>query len=217
MTASNVASSAASGPAASPTSRPAAHPRPGAGLRAAFEAPCPGSSGPCLTITDGTGAVLARLPAASLDGRAQARSAELHPVPARRSLVVAFAGLPELWEVSFDPAAPPVYDGLVHDHRMGEAIGRPGYLAARRTLLARPLGALAIDAESGWVIARERDAGAAAPAQVVLLHLDIRRAVARWPAAAGLDTAAATPATRDGRRGFVVPADGGTRWFAPPH
>ncbi|MFO1286631.1 MAG: hypothetical protein U1F49_08885 [Rubrivivax sp.] len=172
--------------------------------------------------------MLKRLPAASLDGRARARTAELHRVPARRSIVVAFAGLPELWEISLDPAAPPVFDGLVHDHRMGEAIGRPGYLEPRRTLLAAPLGALAIDAESGWVIGRERErdgerereAGSGASAtqapRVVLLNLDIRRAVARWPAAPGLDTAAAKPALRDGRRGFVVPADGGALWFEPP-
>ncbi|MBL8288751.1 MAG: hypothetical protein JNL85_12270 [Rubrivivax sp.] len=191
------------------------------GPRAAFESPCPGSDGPCITVSDGTtGAVLKRLPATSLDGRVHARAAELHAVPERRSIVAAFAGLPELWEISLDPAAPPVFDGLVHDHRMGEGIGRPGYLAPRRTQLARPLVALAIDAASGWVIARERAAeagpGETAPPQVVLLHLDIRRAVARWPAAPGVDTAAATPAVREGRRGFAVPAEGRTLWFEPP-
>ena len=38
----------------------------------------------------------------------------------RESFVVALKDIPELWEISLRPQAPPIYDGLVHDYKMGE-------------------------------------------------------------------------------------------------
>ena len=41
--------------------------------------------------------------------------------------------VPELWEISYDPAAEPIHDGYVHDYRMGESIAKPGFQGVRRT------------------------------------------------------------------------------------
>ncbi len=54
------------------------------------------------------------------------------PHEARRSIVLTVPSLEEVWEIALDPDAPPLYDGLVHDHRMGEAIARPGHYGVRR-------------------------------------------------------------------------------------
>lgn len=38
----------------------------------------------------------------------------------RHSFIVALKDIREIWELSYDPNAPPVYDGMVHDYREGE-------------------------------------------------------------------------------------------------
>ena len=60
----------------------------------------------------------------------------------RRSFVVSFEDVPELWEVSYDRAAAPIAQGLVHDFRLKEGSFVEGFLNPRRTKLERPLGGL---------------------------------------------------------------------------
>jgi hypothetical protein len=116
------------------------------------------------------------LPSRSLQGGESAAVRQVQHLPARRSFVIAFhAPMRELWELSVDPDAAPVFDGMVHDHRMGEAIASPGFLGVRRTPLERPVDALAADAAGGpFVLARS--AG-----EWLLINLDVRRAIARYP------------------------------------
>jgi hypothetical protein len=115
------------------------------------------------------------LPAQRLGGGERAAVVDVAWLPARRSFVIAFDTLPELWELSVDPEAPPVFDGLVHDYRMGEAIATPGYLGVRRTPLEAPVRMLAADARGGpQVLARSADGA------WLLVHLDVRRAIARY-------------------------------------
>jgi hypothetical protein len=124
------------------------------------------------------------LPARSLGGGTESAVSSVRYQPQRRSFVIGFATLPELWEISVDPSSPPVFDGLVHDFRMGEAISAPGFLRARRTLLTAPVQALAIDAgNNAHVLALSAQAW-------WLVNLDIRRAITRFeltnnPALAG--------------------------------
>jgi hypothetical protein len=145
-------------------------------------------------------------PARSLDGREQGRPAALLALPARRSFVVAFDGLPELWEIALDAQAEPIFDGYVHDYRMGEAIARPGFLGVRRTRLQEPLQALATDG-GAYVLGR----AAHLPgedgdrARLVLVHLDVRRAIARFEADADADLGRAQWLQEEGRRLLVVP------------
>jgi hypothetical protein len=126
-------------------------------------------------VLDG-GRPVRTLAARSLDGRDAAAVHQVRYLPTRRSFVIAFEPpMRELWELSVDPAAAPVFDGMVHDHRMGEAIARAGFLGVRRTPLDAPVDALAADAAGGpFVLA----GGAGA---WLLINLDVRRAIARYP------------------------------------
>jgi hypothetical protein len=121
------------------------------------------------------GALAKTLPARSLQGREQAQVRDVRYLIARRSFVIAFDDpMRELWELSVDPDAPPVHDGLVHDYRMGEAIASAGFLGVRRTPLEGPVQALAADAAGGpYVLARS---GAA----WWLVNLDVRRVISRY-------------------------------------
>ncbi len=115
------------------------------------------------------------LPAQRLGGNERAAVVDVAWLPARRSFVIAFDTLPELWELSVDPLAPPVHDGLVHDYRMGEAIATPGFLGVRRAPLDAPVRALAADARGGpHVLARSADGA------WLLINLDVRRAIGRY-------------------------------------
>jgi len=100
---------------------------------------------------------------------------------ARKSFMVAFDTLPELWELSYDPAAEPIHDGLVHDYRMGEAIASAGFLGVRRTPLSHPLRVVLADAPLRHLltIAPQDRPGAQACSGTVLeiINLDIRRRI----------------------------------------
>jgi hypothetical protein len=114
------------------------------------------------------------LPARALSGDNASAVSAVRYLPQRRSFVIAFDTLPELWELSVDPNAPPIHDGLVHDYRLGEAIATPGFLGVRRTALDAPARALAIDAgNNAHVLARSGQAW-------WLVNLDIRRAITRF-------------------------------------
>jgi DNA-binding beta-propeller fold protein YncE len=120
--------------------------------------------------------------AATLDGRASSRVSAVYDAAPRHSFVVALKDIPELWEISYDPRAEPVYDGLVHDHRMGEALGRPGYLNVRRTPLDEPLDDFFFDDAYRHVIGTARAAADGSTAAQVV-NLDTRRRIATVPLA----------------------------------
>jgi hypothetical protein len=112
----------------------------------------------------------------------------------RLSFIVVLAGLHELWEISHDPEAEPVFAGLVHDYRMGEGLAEPGYLALRRTPLDAPLSAALLIDGQPWLVAQQGT-------DAVLIHLDARRVIARVPAVDALS--ARLQFTPDGARVLV--------------
>ncbi len=121
-------------------------------------------------------------PAQTLDGSRSSRVSAVYDAAPRQSFVVAMKDIPELWEISYDPQAEPIRDGLVHDYRMNEAIAKPGYLGVRRTVLEEPLDDFFFDQRYRHVLGatRPRSDGQAS-AQVV--NLDIRRKIADLPLA----------------------------------
>lgn len=150
----------------------------------------------------------------ALAGGASSAVAGVWHAPARRSFVVSFDELPELWELSYDPAAAPIYDGLVHDYRMGEAVATAGFLGVRRTPLEHPLPLLLGDTTlrhvAGIAARRADPADETSGASVEIINLDIRRRVTtrtlpqRPLARAGLAFAAGQAAWL----AFVLPAEG---------
>jgi mono/diheme cytochrome c family protein len=119
---------------------------------------------------------------ATLDGKASSRVSAVYDAAPRRSFVVALKDIAELWEISYDPQAEPIHDGLVHDHRLGEAIATPGLFGVRRTPLEEPLDDFFFDQAYRHALGATRPrADGRASAQVV--NLDIRRKVADLPIA----------------------------------
>jgi mono/diheme cytochrome c family protein len=56
--------------------------------------------------------------AATLDGKSASRVSVVYDAAPRKSFIVALKDLPELWEISYDPQAAPIHDGLVHDYKI---------------------------------------------------------------------------------------------------
>jgi len=94
----------------------------------------------------------------------------------RRSFIAALKDVPELWEVSYDPNAEPVYEGMVHDYQYGEGIGAPGQFTPRRTQLEGILDDFFFTPGYAHLIGAGRDGNAG---QVV--NLDVRRKIADLP------------------------------------
>lgn len=135
------------------------------------------AEGLAVAVFDG-GTRVKTLAARRRDGQQASTVAEVHAVPQRRSFVIAFDSLAELWELSIDPQAEPLFDGLVHDYRLNEGLAEPGFLGVRRTPLAAPLHELRIDDSGAFVLGREKGEGGA----LRLVQLDVRRAIARFSA-----------------------------------
>jgi DNA-binding beta-propeller fold protein YncE len=109
---------------------------------------------------------------ADQDGKRSRVSAVYDAAP-RRSFVVALKDIPEIWEVSYDPAAEPVYEGMVHDYRLKEGIAAPGQFTPRRTKLDEILDDFFFDQSYAYVVGAAREGG---KGQVV--NLDVRRKIA---------------------------------------
>jgi DNA-binding beta-propeller fold protein YncE len=116
--------------------------------------------------------VLRVIPVQDKDGRTSRVSAVYDAKP-RKSFVVALKDIAEIWEISYDPKAEPVYEGLVHDYRMNEGLAVPGMFTPRRTGLEEILDDFFFDQSYAYVIGAARDGG---KGQVV--NLDVRRKIA---------------------------------------
>ncbi len=122
----------------------------------------------------------------------------------RRSFIVVFETLPELWEISYDSQAEPIHQGLVHDNQLREGIAEPGFLNPRRTRLDAPLRDPGFVSSHAFVIARAPDR-ADGQAVLHLVQLDVRKRIAEFTLRADPDTAAVRRLWRDGREILEVP------------
>lgn len=59
------------------------------------------------------------------------RVSAVYDAAPRESFIAALKDVKEIWEIPYGPATGPVYKGLVHDYRMGEAIAEKGPLPVR--------------------------------------------------------------------------------------
>ncbi|MBP8306771.1 MAG: hypothetical protein KAY46_05865, partial [Burkholderiaceae bacterium] len=129
-------------------------------------------------------------------------------IEARRRFVVGFAAHDELWEIAWNPDAPAVLRGLVHDYRSGEAVPLPGRFTERAFKVPRPTRDLAAGGMPFEVLQVDREGGAG------IVNLDIRRRTEPVPiAAVRFITAWRSPQAR----GWLVFHDDGriTRVLAP--
>jgi hypothetical protein len=123
-----------------------------------------------LVATDAGGAVVRRIAVADRRGKTS-RVARIVDAPPRKSFVVFLADGAEVWELSYDPHAEPVYEGLVHDYRMREGIADRGPFAVRRIVLDEPLADAEFNADYSQFTAR------AADGSLHVVNLHVRRRV----------------------------------------
>jgi mono/diheme cytochrome c family protein/WD40 repeat protein len=90
----------------------------------------------------------------------------------RDSFVAALKDVPEIWEIATDPAAPPVFTGLVHSHEKGmvEALASSqGLFALRRIEVPEPLDDFFFDPPYRNLIGSARDGKA------IVINLNVGR------------------------------------------
>lgn len=92
----------------------------------------------------------------------------------RRSILVRF-DQPELWELFLTADGPAIYEGLVHDYRMGEGLPEPSQYPVRRIPLDAPVTAMV--AEPGHANLIFTQIGADGIGRLVRFNLDVRRPI----------------------------------------
>jgi hypothetical protein len=132
------------------------------------------------------------------DGRSSRVSA-VYDAPARHSFIAALKDIPELWELRYDADAPPVYQGFVHDFRLGEGVPVPGAFPPRRVLLEEPLEDFLFDPDFLYVI------GVTGNGQVMAIDLDARRRLAALELSGLPRPGAGVRWEREGRRLLALP------------
>lgn len=131
---------------------------------------------------------------------APGRIASVVHAASRKSFLVGFNGAAELWEVSYDPNAEPIAEGVVHDFRLKEGTLIEGFLNPRRTRLDQPLEDLFFIQQGSLVAGVQRDG-----AHVVVIQLDVRRPIASLELPGRPRVSASRTCTMDGRRMMATP------------
>lgn len=147
-------------------------------------------------------------PSRTLDGKLSSAVSSVHDIAPRKSFLVAFEAMAQLWEISYDPTAAPIFDGLVHDYRMGEAIATAGFLGVRRIPLDEPVAVVGFDAPRRHVLVTRRGPAGAGPAAEAteIVNLDIRRRITTLPLRAAPSPHALTSFAQGGRPLLAVAA-----------
>jgi dihydro-heme d1 dehydrogenase len=94
----------------------------------------------------------------------------------RNSFIAALKDVPEVWEISTDPDAPPVYGGMVHSYEKGMVEALPssqGLFALRRIEVSEPLDDFFFDPPYRNLIGSARDGHA------VVVNLTVGRDIKR--------------------------------------
>lgn len=142
--------------------------------------------------------------AASRDGKQTSRVSAVYDAAPRRSFVVALKDIPEIWEISWDPKAEDIFEGLVHDYRMGEGVAKRGFLNVKRTLLAEPLDDFFFDPSYAYALGAARARADGTPAGQVV-NLDVRRSIATLPIAGMPHLGSGITFEHEGRRVLASP------------
>ena len=125
-----------------------------------------------LVLLDGDLNLVKVIAATTLDGTKSSRVSAVYDAAPRKSFVAALKDIPEIWEISYDPTTEPIYNGMVHDYKMGEGIAIPGFLNPRRTYLATVMDDFFFDSSYAHVM------GASRTGQGQVVHLDVRKKIA---------------------------------------
>jgi len=153
-----------------------------------------------LVILDADLSLVKVLDVKDKEGRASSRVSAVYDAGPRRSFVAALKDVKELWEVSYDPKAPDIPTGLVHDFQYREGAFVPGFLNARRTPLDDYLDDFFFTPDYSAVMGASREGGSG---QVV--NLDVRRKIATLDVPGMPHLGSGITWTRDGRPVMATP------------
>ncbi|MBI5752231.1 MAG: c-type cytochrome [Hydrogenophilales bacterium] len=101
------------------------------------------------------------------------RVSAVYDAAPRKSFIAALKDLKEVWEIPYGDDPDPVYEGLVHDYRYGEAIAAKGPFPIRRIVLEDYLDDFYFDQSYTHLMGASREGG---KGQVI--NLDVRRKIA---------------------------------------
>lgn len=91
------------------------------------------------------------------DAGKSSRVSAVYDAGPRKSFIAALKDIPEIWEIPYDENAEPVYPGLVHDYRLGEAIAAEGPFPVRHIRLDDYLDDFFFDPSYQHLIGAARD------------------------------------------------------------
>lgn len=126
-----------------------------------------------LVLLDADLNVLKVHPVRDKDGRQTSRVSAVYTAEPRRSFVAALKDVKEAWELSYDPKAPEIPAGVIHDFQYREGAFVPGFLNPKRSMLDDYLDDFFFTPDYNEVMGASREGG---KGQVV--HLDVRRTIA---------------------------------------
>ena len=126
-----------------------------------------------LVLLDADLNLLKALAVKDKDGKAGSRVSAVYDAAPRQSFVAALKDVPEVWEISYNPAADDLPNGMVHDFQYKEGAFVSGFLNPRRTFLSEPLDDFFFTQSYDEVMGTSREAG---KGQVV--NLDARKKIA---------------------------------------
>ncbi|HSD53494.1 MAG TPA: cytochrome D1 domain-containing protein [Burkholderiales bacterium] len=133
------------------------------------------------------------------NGRSSRVSAVYDAAP-RKSFVAALKDIPEIWEISYDDTAEPIYDGLVHDYKLKEGIALPGKLNPRRAPLDDVLDDFFFAPGYTYLVGASREGG-----QGQVVNLDVRRRIGTVPLPGLPHLGSGISWQRDGRTVMATP------------
>jgi cytochrome c553/DNA-binding beta-propeller fold protein YncE len=107
------------------------------------------------------------------DGSESSRVSAVYDASPRQSFVAALKDVPEVWEISYNPAAEDIPTGVIHDFQYREGEFIKGFLNPRRTFLSEPLDDFFFTQDYSELMGTSREAG---KGQVV--NLDARKKIA---------------------------------------
>ncbi len=91
------------------------------------------------------------------DAGKSSRVSAVYDAGPRQSFIAALKDIPEIWEIPYAENAEPIYPGLVHDYRLGEAIAAAGPFPGRRIRLDDYLDEFFFDPPYRHLIGAARD------------------------------------------------------------
>jgi hypothetical protein len=153
-----------------------------------------------LVILDADLNLVKVVPVADKEGKRTSRVSAVYDAGPRRSFVAALKDVKELWEISYDPKAPEIPTGVIHDFQYREGAFIPGFLNPRRTVLDDYLDDFFFTPDYNEVMGASREGKTG---QVV--HLDVRRKIATLEVTGMPHLGSGITWMLDGRRVMATP------------